>query len=155
MASIILKWKKFGTTRTLSRAGRLTKPSNRGRRASVIEMTKNLKVTLSELQRSCVEMGETSGRTTITATLHWSGLYALVARRKPLLSERQIITHMEFAKKPPKDSQIVRNKIIWYDENNIKLFVWRWSMGVFFSGRDRRTGQGWGKAERGKVQRYP
>jgi hypothetical protein len=34
-ASIILKWKKFGTTKTLPRAGRLAILSNRGRRALV------------------------------------------------------------------------------------------------------------------------
>ena len=30
MASIILKWKKFGTTKTLLRAGRMAKVSNGG-----------------------------------------------------------------------------------------------------------------------------
>ena len=93
VASIILKWKKFGTTRTLPRAGRPAKLSNRGRRALVREVTKNPMVTLAELQRSCVEMGETSRRTTITATLHRSGLYGRVARRKPLLSERHMKAH--------------------------------------------------------------
>ena len=45
VASLILKWKKFGTTS----AGRLAKLSNRGRRALVREVTKNLMVTLTEL----------------------------------------------------------------------------------------------------------
>ena len=49
VASIILKWNKFGTTKTLPRAGRLAKPSNWGRRALVREVTKNLMVTLTEL----------------------------------------------------------------------------------------------------------
>ena len=40
VASIILKWKKFGTTKTLPRAGRQAKLSNGGRRALVREMTK-------------------------------------------------------------------------------------------------------------------
>ena len=47
--SIILKWKKFRTTKTLPRAGHLAKLSNRGRRALVKEVTKNLMVTLTEL----------------------------------------------------------------------------------------------------------
>uniref|UniRef100_A0AAZ3SLK9 Sleeping Beauty transposase HTH domain-containing protein n=1 Tax=Oncorhynchus tshawytscha TaxID=74940 RepID=A0AAZ3SLK9_ONCTS len=39
MAAIILKWKKFGTTKTLPRAGRpAAKLSNRGRRALVWEV---------------------------------------------------------------------------------------------------------------------
>ena len=42
MASIILKWKKFGTTRTLPRAGRPAKLSNGERRALVREVTRIL-----------------------------------------------------------------------------------------------------------------
>ena len=47
VASIILKWKKFGTTRTLPRAGHPAKLSNRERRASVREVTKNPSLWLS------------------------------------------------------------------------------------------------------------
>jgi transposase len=57
VASIILKWKKFGITKTLPRAGRPDKLSNRGRRALVREVTKNPMVTLKESQSSSVEMG--------------------------------------------------------------------------------------------------
>jgi hypothetical protein len=74
MDSIILKWKKFGTTKTLSRAGRPDKLSNPGRRTLVTEVTKNPMVMLTELQSSSVEMGDPSRRTTISATLHQSGL---------------------------------------------------------------------------------
>jgi transposase len=56
VASIILTWNKFGTTKTLPRAGRPAKLSNRGRRALARKVTKNLMVTLTELQRSSVEM---------------------------------------------------------------------------------------------------
>ena len=49
-ASIILKWKKFGTTKTIPRAGRTAKLSNQGRRALVREVTKIPMVTLTELQ---------------------------------------------------------------------------------------------------------
>ena len=40
VASIIYKWKKFGTTKTLPIAGRPAKLSNRRRRALVKEVTK-------------------------------------------------------------------------------------------------------------------
>ena len=132
VASIILKWKKFGTTKTLPRAGRPAKLSNRGRRALVREVTKNPMVTLTELQSSSVEMGEPSRRTTISAALHQSGLYGRVARRKPLLSKRHMTARLEFAKRHLKDSQTMRNKILWSDETKIELFglnakrhVWR------------------------------
>ena len=46
VASLFLKWKKFGTTKTLPRAGYLAKLSNQGRRTLVRERTKNPMVTL-------------------------------------------------------------------------------------------------------------
>ncbi|KAG2464445.1 TCB1 transposase, partial [Polypterus senegalus] len=125
-------WKKFETTRTLPRAGRPSKLSDQGRRALVREVTKNPMVTLLELQRSSVERGEPSGRTTISAAIHQSGLYGRVARRKPLLSKRHMAARLEFAKRHLKDSQTMRNKILWSDETKIELFgvnarrhVWR------------------------------
>ena len=99
VASIILKWKKFGTTKTLPRAGRPAKLSNRGRRSLVREVTKNPIVTLTELQSSSVEMGEPSRMTTISAVLHQSGLYDRVARLKTLLSKRRMTDRLEFAKR--------------------------------------------------------
>ncbi len=129
VASIILKWKTFGTTRTLPRAGRPAKLSYRGRRALVREVKKNPKITVAELQRCIREMGESCRKSTITAALHQSGLYGRVARRKPLLSAR-------YMKKQLKDSKIPRskvtNKILWSDETKIELlglnskrYVWR------------------------------
>uniref|UniRef100_A0AAZ3QV85 Transposase Tc1-like domain-containing protein n=2 Tax=Oncorhynchus tshawytscha TaxID=74940 RepID=A0AAZ3QV85_ONCTS len=110
VASIILKWKKLGTTKTLPRAGRPAKLSNRGRMALVREVTKNLMVSLTELQSSSVEMGEPSRRTTISAALHQSGIYGRVARRKPLLSKRNVTARLELAKRNLNDSQTMRNK---------------------------------------------
>ncbi|KAJ0036478.1 hypothetical protein NQD34_005155 [Periophthalmus magnuspinnatus] len=97
VASIMLKWKTFGTTRTLPRADRPAK-LDRGRRALVREVKKNPKIPVAELQRCSREMGESSRKSTITAALHQSGLYGRVARQKPLLSTRHMKAHMEFAK---------------------------------------------------------
>ncbi len=118
-ASIILKWKTFGTTRTLPRAGRPAKLSYRGRRALVREVKKNPKITVAELQRCIREMGESCRKSTINAALHQSGLYDRVARRKPLLSARHMKARMEFDKKHLKDSKMVTNKILWSDETKI------------------------------------
>jgi hypothetical protein len=49
VASILLKWKKFGSTKTLSRASRPAKLSNQGTRALGREVTKSPMVTLREL----------------------------------------------------------------------------------------------------------
>ncbi|KAL0192435.1 hypothetical protein M9458_010731, partial [Cirrhinus mrigala] len=105
VASIILKWKTFGMTRTLPRAGRPAKLSYRGRRALVREVKKNPKITVAELQRCSREMGESCRKSTITAALHQSGLYGRVARRKPPLSARHMKACMEFAKKTPEGLQ--------------------------------------------------
>ena len=117
VASIILKWKRFETTKTLPRGGHPAKLSNWGRRA--------------ELQSYSVEQGEPSTSTTISAALHKSDLYGRVARRKPLLSKRHMTTCLEFAKSHLKDSQTMRNTILW-SETKIELFglnskhpVWR------------------------------
>uniref|UniRef100_A0AAZ3QP09 Uncharacterized protein n=1 Tax=Oncorhynchus tshawytscha TaxID=74940 RepID=A0AAZ3QP09_ONCTS len=64
VASIILKWKRFGTIKTLPRTGHLDKLSNRGRRALVREATKNPMVTLVVLLEG----------SPISAALHQSGL---------------------------------------------------------------------------------
>jgi hypothetical protein len=96
VASIILKWTKFGTTKTLPSTGHPAKLSNRGRRAMVKEVTKNPMVTLTERQ--------SSRWTTISAVLHQSGLYGRVARRKPFLSKRHMTARLEFAKRHLKDS---------------------------------------------------
>uniref|UniRef100_A0AAZ3NSV6 Sleeping Beauty transposase HTH domain-containing protein n=1 Tax=Oncorhynchus tshawytscha TaxID=74940 RepID=A0AAZ3NSV6_ONCTS len=105
VASIILKWKKFGTTKTLPRAGCLAKLSNRGRKALVREVIKNPMVTLTELQSSSVEKGEHSRRTTISVA--------------PPIRKRHMTASLEFAKRHLKDSQSMRNKILWSDETKI------------------------------------
>ncbi|KAI2666432.1 Transposable element Tcb1 transposase [Labeo rohita] len=110
VASIILKWKTFGTTRTLPRAGRPAKLSywgRRGKEALVREVKKNPKITVAELQE---KIGESCRKSTITAALHQSGLYGRVARRKPLLSARHMKACMEFAKKHLKDSKM---RYVW------------------------------------------
>uniref|UniRef100_A0AAZ3NYF6 Transposase Tc1-like domain-containing protein n=1 Tax=Oncorhynchus tshawytscha TaxID=74940 RepID=A0AAZ3NYF6_ONCTS len=122
------KWKKFGTSKTLPRAGLL---ANRGRKALVMEVTKNLMVTLTELQSSSVEMGEPYRRTTFSAALYQSGLYGRVTRWKPLLIKRYMTARLEFAKRQLK-TLTMQNKILWSNETKIELFglnanrhVWR------------------------------
>ena len=74
-------------------------------------MTKNPMVTLAERQRSCVEMGETSRRTTITATLQLpNGSLSSLKDRK---------ARLEFAKK---STVRLRNKILRSYETKIEVF---------------------------------
>lgn len=82
VASIVVKWKKFGTTRTLPRVGRPAKLSGRARRALARQVTKNPTVTLTELQKFTTEMGDPAGKTTILAALHKSGFYCKVGKKR-------------------------------------------------------------------------
>ena len=109
----------FRTTKTLPRAGHPAKLSNRGRKALVKEVTKITMVTLTELQSSSVEIGEPSRRTTISAALHQSSLYGGVARRKPLHSKKYMTARLDIAKRHLKDSQTMRNKILWFDDTKL------------------------------------
>ena len=95
VASIILKWKKFGTNKTHPTAGRPAKLNNWERRALVREVTKNPMGSLTELPSSSVEMGEPSRRMTISAAflVEW-----------PLLRKRHMTARLEFAERHPKDS---------------------------------------------------
>jgi hypothetical protein len=52
---------------------------NRGKRALVLEVTKNSMITLTELQSSYVEMFVLLEGSSISAALHQSGLYGRVA----------------------------------------------------------------------------
>lgn len=92
MASIILKWKKIGTTLNLPRDGRPAKLGIQEKRALVRDVRKNPTVSLKELQKSCAVMGESVGWTTISVALHKSVLHGRVARLKPLLSKRRMTT---------------------------------------------------------------
>ena len=98
LASIILKWKKFGTTKTLPKAGCPRQTERLGRWVLVRVVTKNLMVPLTERQRSSVRLGEPSRRTTISAALHQSSLFGGVDKRNPLLSKRHMTAGLEFAK---------------------------------------------------------
>ncbi len=115
VASIILQWKTFGTTKPFLELAVRPNWAIGGRRALVREVKKNPKITVAELQRCIREMGESCRKSSITAALHQSGLYGRVARRKPLLSARHMKKHL-------KDSKMVTNKILWSDETKIELF---------------------------------
>ena len=163
----------FGTTKTLPRAGRPAKLSNRGRSALVREVTKNPMVTLTKLQSSSVAMGEPFRRTTISAALHQSSLYGRVARQKPLIIKRHMTARLEFAKrhlktlrpwetifsilKKPRLNSLawITKRHVWRKPGTIPtvkhggVSIMRW--GCFSATRE--TSQDRGKDEQSKVQR--
>ena len=119
VSSIIRKWKECGTMQTLPRAGHLNKLYNWARRILVRKVSKNPMTTLTELQSSLVEMEEPATRTPFSATLHISRFYGRVATRKPLLRKRHMTAHLEFAKRHVKDSESMRQNILWSNDRKL------------------------------------
>ena len=119
VATIIRKWKKFGTTKNLPRPGRPAKLSIRGRPALAREVSRKSRVSLWRWENLSEDQ---------PSKQHSSRLYGRVARRKPLLSKRHITARLAFAKRYLEDFQTMRNKILWSDETKIELtkrHVWR------------------------------
>ena len=151
VASIIRQWKKFGTTRTLPRAGCLAKLSDWGRRALVREVTKNPMVTLTELQRCTLKRGEPSRRTTISEALHQSGLYGRVARQKPHLGKRHIQPAWSLPTLWPEcQASCLEETRHCSSPGQYQPYseAWWWqhdAVGMFFSGRNWETSQDWGE----------
>jgi hypothetical protein len=110
----ILKWKKFGTTKTLPKAVRLAKMSNRGIRALAREVTKNPMISLWRWENL------PEGQPSLQHSTNQA--FMVLARRKTLFSKRHMTTCLEFTKRHRKDSQTMRNHILWSDETKIELF---------------------------------
>ena len=124
MKSIIKKWKVFGTTKTLSGSGRLSKLYERVRRKLIREVTKRPTATLKQLQEFMTKSGHCVHVTTISQILHKCGLYGRVARIKPLLKKGHMQSWLSFAKTHLEDSEADETKIELFGFNT-KLYVWR------------------------------
>ena len=106
----------------LPREGCPPKLMDQARRALIREATKRPKITLKELQTSTAEIGVSVHRKTLSRTLHRVGLYGRVARKKPLLKEKNKQTNLVFAKMYVGDSANIWKKVLWSDETKIELF---------------------------------
>lgn len=49
-------------------------------------------------------------------------IHGRIARRKPLLSTKNIAAHLQFAKDPLDKPEGFWNNVLWTDETEIKLF---------------------------------
>ena len=102
-------------------------------------------------------MGEPSRRTTISAALHRLGLYV----EWPYGSHSSVKRHSPLGvrQKVPKglSDHDKQDSLVWWNQDPYGE-AWWWqhhAVGMFVSGRDWETSQGWGKDERSKVQRDP
>ena len=122
VASIILKWKKFVTTKTLPRAGSWAKLSNQGEKGLGQGSDQESDGHSDRAPEFLCEEGITFQKDNHLCSTSRKGLYGRVARRKPLLSKRHMTAHFELTKRHLKDSQTMTNNILWSDETNIELF---------------------------------
>uniref|UniRef100_A0AAY5KIL8 Transposase Tc1-like domain-containing protein n=1 Tax=Esox lucius TaxID=8010 RepID=A0AAY5KIL8_ESOLU len=97
--TVIIKWRKYGTTKTLPRSGRPSKINEKTRRKLVREASKRPTATLKELQEFLASTGCVLHVTTISRILHMNGLWGRVARQKPFLT-----------KKHPSPAEVCNNK---------------------------------------------
>ncbi|RXM34592.1 Pleiotrophin [Acipenser ruthenus] len=130
--AILSKWRKFGTVVNLPRSGRPAKISPRARRKIVQEVTKNPRTTSRDLQASLASAKVSVHDSTIRKTLGKNGIHGRVARRKPLLTKKNMNARLKFAKKHLDDPQEFWNNVLWTDESKVELFgrhgpryVWR------------------------------
>ena len=124
--------KEYGTTTNPSREGHPPKLTDQARRALIREATKSPTISLKELQSSAAEIGGSFNRTNLSCTLDRAELNGRVARKKPLLKEKNKQTSLVFTKRHDRDSPNIWKKVLWSDETKIELFghqgncyVWR------------------------------
>ena len=119
---IVYKWRKFKTTVTLPRSGRPTKISPRTNRKIIKEVTKNPRVTSKDLQATLALANVSVHDSTIRKRLNKNGVHGRIARRKPLLSKKNIAARLKFTKEHIDDPQDFWNNVLWTDESKVELF---------------------------------
>ena len=129
---VIYKWKEFHTTANLPKSGRPAKLTKRTLRKLVQDVSKDPKLSGKDLQASLATAGVNVHPSTIRKALNKEGLHGRIARKKPLLSKKNVAARLQFAKQHVDKPQQFWDKILWTDESKIELFghvkgryVWR------------------------------
>uniref|UniRef100_A0A3Q3J790 Tc1-like transposase DDE domain-containing protein n=1 Tax=Monopterus albus TaxID=43700 RepID=A0A3Q3J790_MONAL len=129
---IVYKWRAFKTTANMPRSGRPSKFTPRADRKMLKEVSKNPKMSSRDLQQALATVDVEVHASTIRKRLHKFNLHGRRARRKPLLSKRNIKARLTFARENVDKDQDFWNNVLWTDESKIELFghqsrghVWR------------------------------
>ena len=120
---IVYKWRKFSTIVTLPRSGRPAKITPRARRIIFQEVTKNPRVTSKDLQASLALANVSVNESTVRQTLNKHGVHGRIARRKPLLSKKNIAARLMFAKGHMDEPEGYWKNILWTDVSKVELLV--------------------------------
>lgn len=129
---IVYKWRTFKTTATMPGSGRPSKFTPRADRKMLKEVIKNPKMSSRELQQALATVDVKVHDSTIRKRLHKFDFHGRCARRKPLLSKRNIKARLKFARANVDKDHDFWNNVLWTDESKIELFghqnrrhVWR------------------------------
>ncbi len=109
----------------LPRSGRPTKITPRAQRRLIQEVTKDPTTTSKELQASLASVKVSVHDSTIRKRLGKNGLHGRVPRPKPLLSKKNIKTHLSFPRIHLDDPQDhlddPQENTLWTDETKVEL----------------------------------
>lgn len=129
---IVYKWRTFKTTANMPRSGRPSKFTPRADRKMLKEVSKNPKMSSRDLQQALATVDVKVHASTIRKRLHKFNLHGRCARRKPLLSKKNMKARLKFARVNVDKDQDFWNNVLWTDESKIELFghqnrghVWR------------------------------
>lgn len=129
---IIYKWRTFKTTTNMARSGRPSKFSLRADRKMLKEVSNNPRMSSRDLQVSLATIDVKVHASTIRKRLNKFALHGRCARRKPLLSKKNIRARLKFAREHLEKDQNFWNNVLWTDESKVELFghsksrhVWR------------------------------
>lgn len=131
--SIIEKYRKTGCVENLPGRGRKRAFSVKESRRIMKKIKVNPFLSAPKIaQEVQEEMGKTVSVSTIKKYLHEGGVKGRTARKKPMISNRNRIKRLQFAKTHLKETPNYWKRILWSDETKINLFgndgpakVWR------------------------------
>ena len=130
--AVVQKYKKYGITTSLPRSGRPRKITARAERNMLREVSTNPRLTSSDIQKSLSASEIHVHTSTIRKRLSSNGVHGRIARRKPLLSKKNIAARLKFAQEHIAKPESYWKSVLWSDETQIELFsqnqhryVWR------------------------------
>uniref|UniRef100_A0AAZ3P240 Transposase Tc1-like domain-containing protein n=1 Tax=Oncorhynchus tshawytscha TaxID=74940 RepID=A0AAZ3P240_ONCTS len=119
---MVYKWRKFSTVATLPRSGRPAKMTARAQSRMLNEVKKNPRMSAKDLQKYLEDANISVDESTIRKTLNKNGVHGRTPRKKPMLSQKNIVASLKFAKVHLDVPQCYLQNILWTDETTDELF---------------------------------
>uniref|UniRef100_A0A9J8A173 Transposase Tc1-like domain-containing protein n=1 Tax=Cyprinus carpio carpio TaxID=630221 RepID=A0A9J8A173_CYPCA len=123
----------------MPRSGRPSKFTPRADRKMLKEITKNPKISSQDLQQAFATVDVKVHASTVRKRLQKFNFHERCARRKPLLSKKNIKARLKFARENVDKDQDFWNNVLWtVKEPHTNCKTWRWKspgLGVFCCSR--------------------